>query len=196
MGKSRRNKQIPEIYDDLLAHLDAEKFIVSDFVVSETKQNHHESYSASELVNCYVSFGETRAECEIRQFSIYNYSFSYFSNSVDGRIITRLDTGDGTHNNKAPGIPLELTSVPTPHIHRYRKDGYLIAYPIKGIDYSSESSLKFDCYQGYSYFCSELSIKSLNGAAPNFIFAPKGRIHMEYEQTDPNAGIIFPLTDE
>lgn len=196
MAKAKRNHQIAEDFAAFDEHMKTAKFIVPEYVVSEHKGNHSGSFGASESVVCTNDYGNTTLDCEIRRSDIFNYSFSYLSDKIDNRVLARLDVGDGVHNNRAPGIPLALTSVPTPHIHKYRSDGYFVAYPIEGVDYSSESSLLFDCYRGYDYLCNELNIGISGGEKPKFTFQPRGQMTLYYGIEDPNAGVSFGNIDE
>lgn len=195
MPKTQKNKQIERDYEALTEHLQTVKFTVPAYVVRKPKPNHPHSFYNSETVTCDVAFGNASLDCEIRHGNNCNYSISYMTDRLDNRTITRLDAGDGTHNNRAPGIPLALTSVPTPHIHKYRPDGYFIAYPIDGIDYDSESSLLFDCKQGYDYLCKELNICSYGDGNLTFEFSPEGLLPLEYGVEDPNEGVNFGIIE-
>ena len=186
-----KQPQIVPIYDNYQQHIAARKIINSPYKVVYPKVNHPKSYYAEENVDAEYPFGHNTVECEVRQGAPYNYSFSYKSDVIDSNILVRLDTGDGTHNNKAPGIPLELSSVPTPHIHKYRKDGYAIANPIPGVDYSTEASTKFDYQQGFDYFCSHLNITDKDQQAPLFQYAPDGIMVFPVPDTDPNEDADF-----
>lgn len=188
------NKNIPAMYPDIKAHIASDKSIPSPFVVSEHKRGHRSSYYKSEPVVAAMPLGTCTVECEVRQGEPFNYSFSYSTDLLDSRQIARLDTGDGTHNNRLPDIPLEESQVPTPHIHLYREDGHAIAYPIPGVDYSSEASTKFDYQQGFDYFCQTLNISDpLLKGLPLFEYRPDGILvfpPMDAD-SDPNAGIDF-----
>lgn len=192
---AKRNRQIADDFEAYRSHMAAPKLVDVEFIVSDRKGNHPESFAGSMPVIGEVPYGETVTKCEIRELSRYNYSFSYLSDRNSDRTLARLDVGDGTHNNRVPGIPLELTSVPTPHFHEYREDGHLIAYPIDGIDYSSEESVKFDFYSGYAYLCDRLLMHAESEHAPLFIFAPDGILPFTNDETDPNRGCVFNIDE-
>ena len=190
----KRDRQIEAVYDNYDSHLKSDKTTVSPFVVSSIKPNHPQSYAAQQYVSSEYPFGNTSIDCEVRNGVPFNYSFSYLSDAVDSKVLVRLDTGDGTHRNRAPGIPLRLSQVPTPHIHKYRSDGYSVAYPIDGVDYSSEASTKFDYQQGFDYFCSGLNIHCVEKTVPQFRYAPDGILVFPMTDNDPNEGADFDTT--
>ena len=144
-------------------------------------------------VMCEIEFGNTSLACEVREESIYNYSFSYLTDAISKRVLFRLDMGNGTHKNVAPDIPLNQSSVPTPHYHQYREDGRLLAYPIDGLDYDSEEALKFDLQHGYAYLCEKLSISTFSGASPKAYFTPEGFYAWDFGDTDPNQDVEFNI---
>lgn len=189
-----KDNQIAETYRDYESNLKSHKSTDSPFVVSAVKPNHPQSYEAQQAVIADYPFGNTIVKCEVRSGQPYNYSFLYLSDAVDSRILARLDTGDGTHRNRTPGIPLEESQVPTPHIHKYRADGYSVAYPIEGLDYSSEASTKFDYQQGFDYFCRVLNIYDSQNASPQFKYAPNGVLVFPVPDSDPNEGVDFTAT--
>lgn len=193
---AKRNRAIADDYAAYSAHIDAPKLVDVEFVISEEKPNHRSSYIGTLPVQAQVPYGATSVVCEVRDMSLFNYSFSYLSDKNKERTLARFDAGDGTHKNRAPGIPLDCTSVPTPHLHRYRDDGYLIAYPIDGVDYSSEESVKFDFEKGYSYLCETLSLGCADGRVPAVAFQPKDRLALTIEETDPNSGCNFNEIDD
>lgn len=198
MGKSHRQKKNTRVRDsfgDYLQNLDSDKLVESQFVVSDVKRNHPTSHFGEMAVVCSYPLGCTSVSCEIRNLSPHNYSFTYASDWVSDRLLARLDVGDGTHYNRVPGVPLEESSVPTPHIHLYREDGYLIAHRLDGIDYSSEQSVEFNYHDGYSYLCRCLHIKSDNSQEPSFDFIPEGRLNFQESDADPNGGIEFPMNN-
>lgn len=178
------------------SNLNSSKYINSPFVVTLPKKNHPSSYFNKCDVCSDVPFGNTTLSCEIRNQSPHNYSFSYCSDEYDEHVLARLDMGDGTHNNRVPGIPLSETSVPTPHVHKFRSDGRLIAYRIEGVDYSDESSIMFDYEQGYDYFCELLHIRAQGGENPKFYFLPQGQIDFRISDKDPNENVIFPNQED
>lgn len=189
-----KDKQIAEVYNNYDNHLKSRKTTDSPFVVSSIKPNHPQSYAAEQAVSSEYPFGNTLVNCEVRPGVPFNYSFSYLSDAIDSKILVRLDTGDGVHRNRAPGIPLRLSQVPTPHIHKYRSDGYSVAYPIEGVDYSSEASTKFDYQQGFDYFCRGLNIQDNEKASPQFKYAPDGVLVFPVPDSDPNEGADFDTT--
>lgn len=186
---------IAEDYAHYHDHMDMKKVIPNNFYVIKEKQNHSRSYAGAITVSCEIPFGNTQLQCEIREASSYNYSFSYITDCVDDRVLSRLDVGNGTHRNRAPGIPLELTSVPTPHYHYYRDDGYFLAYPLDGINYSGEESIKFDFNKGYSYLCDRLKFQGSESGILSFNFCPEGIIPLMDVMNDPNENISFTEID-
>lgn len=192
---AKKNKQIADDFAAYRSHMDAPKLVEVEFIVRDRKGNHKESFAGSIPVNAEVPYGETVTECEIRELSRYNYTFSYLSDRNNDRTLGRLDVGDGTHYNRVPNIPLELSSVPTPHFHEYREDGYLIAYPIEGVDYSSEESVKFDFSKGYTYLCERLHLHTDGEQEPLFTFAPDGVLPFTIDETDPNSECVFNIDD-
>lgn len=192
----RKEPNIIPIFGDYLEHVDFSKTIDSPVTVSKKKENHPDSYWVRKDVTAKRPFGNTSLECEIRQGAPYNYSFSYHSDRIPSKVLMRLDTGDGTHNNAkyVPGIPLELSSVPTPHLHKFREDGYAVAYPIPGVDYTDEPSTKFDYQQGFYYLCTELNMTDPQGNAPLFMYAPDGVLNFPAADANPNEGADFDTT--
>lgn len=195
-ARSKRNTAIKSDYASYETNLKTDKFIGSPFVVQSCKGNHPSSYYDETNVVCSAPLGNTCISCEIRNMPPFNYSFSYKSDWLREQILARVDVGDGTHNNRAPGIPLEETSIPTPHIHLYREDGYFLAYRIDGIDYSSNESVKFDYYQGYQYLCERLNISGFDNVSPLFEFRPKGKLNLMVSDIDPNEGVEFPNNND
>lgn len=195
-AKSKRNATVQAAYTDYEANLAAEKIVGSPFVVQSIKQNHPSSHYDETPITSAAPLGAMCVSCEIRNMSPFNYSFSYKTDWIDDRVLVRLDVGDGTHNNRVPGIPLEETSVPTPHIHIYRNDGYFVAYRIDGIDYESDEPVKFDYYKGYEYLCARLNIGCENKIPPAFYFQPLGQLNLMISDTDPNEGVEFPADNE
>lgn len=195
MSKCKPDKDIAETYSQYRRHMDSDKGVKSPFIVSDPKHNHPDSYAGEIDVSSSYPYGNTSANCEIKRFSEFHYTFSYISDALQSKIMARLDAGKGTHKNTAPDIPLALTSVQTPHFHEYREDGYLIAYPIEGIDYSSEASTHFGLSDGFSYFCKKLRIQSDNSSLPLFEFQPFGRLPFTDKETDPNINVDFTEID-
>lgn len=192
MGKNqKRNLKIVEDYDLYHMHMEKEKEVPENFYVIKEKENHPQSYAGSIDVNCEVPYGKTELQCEIREASSYNYSFSYMTDMLKDRILARLDVGNGTHRNRAPGIPLQLTSVPTPHYHYYREDGYFLAFPLDCVDYSSEDAVKFDFYKGYSYLCNQLKFYGNGAKDLYFDFCPEGVLPLLDDGNDPNENVLF-----
>lgn len=188
-----KEPQIVPLFDDFKIHVASPKNLASPFTVSKPKKNHTGSYGEEKEVTADYPFGNVSVECEVRKGDQYNYSFSYKSDEIDSRVLVRLDTGDGTHNNAkyVPDVPLELSSVPTPHIHKYREDGYSLAYPIPGVDYAKDPSSEFDYLKGFRYLCGELNITATGGADLEFVYAPDGVIVFPDQYTDPNEGADF-----
>lgn len=192
MAKANRDKQIQDKYSQYKVHLDTDKTINGELRVITIKPNHKNFYAGESDVKAHVPFGNTSMECKIKSTDEYQYTITYKSDAIDKRLLTRLDAGAGTHRNKAPGIPLELTSVPTPHYHEYRNDGYDIAYPIEGVNYSDESSTKFDYNQGVHYFCNKLHINNTSGEKATMTYTPEGVLPLNEDNTDPNENVEFP----
>lgn len=191
--KAKRDKQVEENYTKYLAHLDSEKTIDGPLDASSVNRNQHNFYTGSTEVKAAVSWGSSSAHCSIRRDNEFYYSITFQSDALDSRVLARLDAGMGTHYNRAPGIPQHLTSVPMPHYHEYRQDGYDVAHPLQGIDYSDESSTKFGCVQGFAYFCDRLHIKDSSGFDAAVICSPAGILPLDFEcYNDPNDNIDFP----
>ena len=106
------NAQIRNNYDLYRSHLDADKVIDGQLGVSDVKKNHGSFDVGEVVVSSAVKFGNTSIECKIDRDDEYHYTILYRTDSIDTRLLTRLDAGAGTHRNTAPGIPLGLTSVP------------------------------------------------------------------------------------
>lgn len=186
-SKPKRDIQIADIYTLYDNHLNCQKTATSEIRISNEKENQSNFYYGSTDVIAPILLGHTSLECKIKKADQYHYTLTYKSDAIEKRLLTRLDAGAGTHRNTAPDIPLHLTSVPTPHFHRYREDGYDIAYPIDGLDYSDESSTKFDYKQGFSYFCNKLYIKN-----SSIDYTPTDILPLTIEETDPNEDVEFP----
>lgn len=191
--KAKYDRQVEENYAHYRAHLDSDKTVAGTLDASGAKDNQANYYAGSILVAASVPWGETSAECKIKRNDKFNYTITYQSDALDSRLLTRLDAGIGTHFNRIPGIPQHLTSVPLPHYHEYRSDGYEVAYRIQGVDYSDESSTKFGCDQSYAYFCDKLHIKDASGSNPSIRCTPAGVLPLEFEtEIDPNNNVDFP----
>lgn len=187
------DKQIAENYALYRANLDADKTIVGVLDVSSVKKNQRNFYSGDCTVIAGVPFGSTSVECKIKRSDEYHYTLTYCSDAIKSRLLTRLDAGIGTHFNRAPGIPQHLTSVPLPHYHEYRKDGYDVAYPIPGLDYSDESSTKFDYIQGFLYFSEKLHITDSSGGDVRMECSPLRMPSQDRViESDPNNNVNFP----
>lgn len=80
-----------------------------------------------------------------------------------------------------------------PHYHEYRSDGYDVAYRIPGVDYSDESSTKFDYEEGFLYFSDKLHIKDPSGGEVRIDCRPLSVPSKDIEiDNDPNNNVDFP----
>lgn len=192
-NKAKYDSQIKQNYPQYRANLDSDKTIAGALDVSTVKKFRSNFYSGTIDVAAAVPFGNTSVECMIKRNDEYHYSIAYHSDAIESRLLTRLDAGIGTHFNRAPGIPQHLTSVPMPHYHEYREDGYDVAHRIPDVDYSNESSTKFDYVKGFLYFSNKLHIKEASGGDVKIECSPIGVLPLDIESDiDPNNNVYFP----
>ena len=190
-----KNKDIHNNFEDYKKNLECVKYTNNNFIVTTKKSNHPNAYYGESEVKCSYTFGNTKESADIKNFDANYYTFSYLSDKFNNKMLARLDMGGATHRNNAPGIPLELTCIRSPHFHEYREDGHLLAYEIEGLNYENEESLKFDFHQGYKYFCNRLNIHSQTNESLSFAFQPSGLLPFVNEEIDPNLGVDFKEID-
>lgn len=117
-----------------------------------------------------------------------SYSFQIRSDKFKDQVVLRFDEGDATHRNNIPGLPIDQQSVTTPHFHRYNEQGYFIAYKTEELKTVAQTSLGIE--DGFDIFLREAKI-GRTVAAPLIQISENGIIQMNFQQTDPLAGVNF-----
>ena len=187
MAKLKVNSELLRIMDDYNLFMSSEKKTEMPIIVSKEKPNHKTSLYKEQLIECDISFGETKMDCEIREKNPSNFSFQLVSNKLSNRVIARLDEGNGVHRNNLPHIPLAEQQVTTPHFHKYDDSGFFIAYKPASLDaYENRLNIK----EGLHVFCEEEKIESLNDNTVEILIKEDGVFPFEHDK-DPLNGIMF-----
>lgn len=103
---------------------------------------------------------------------------------------TRFDADGQTHKNNLPDIPLEDQQVTTPHFHKFRSDGFLIAYKTKEL-IENESNISLN--KMFPIFCREFNIVDVNGEHVVMDISVEGELKFDEIDYDPHENITFEL---
>ena len=184
----KQNNELLQIMQDYVQFMDSDKTIHLPVIVSEHKKNHHSSLYHESVLTSVFPFGITKFDCEIRDRDVLSYSFQIRSDKFKDQVVLRFDEGDATHRNNIPGLPIDQQSVTTPHFHRYNEQGYFIAYKTEELKTVAQTSLGIE--DGFDIFLREAKI-GRTVAAPLIQISENGIIQMNFQQTDPLAGVNF-----
>jgi len=180
------NDEILAALNDYNLFIDSDKSVELPFLVSKEKGNHPSSlYESKDLVSSYP-FGQTKLDCEVREKSEFDYSFSILSDRITKRVLFRLDEGDGTHYNRHISVPLNEQQVTTPHFHKYGNDGIMYAYKSILLKQINEP---LNIHDAFGIFCDEIH---LDGNRKSFEMKEDGVLpNMKESVSDPLKGVDF-----
>lgn len=192
MGKLKQNKEILQKYKEYEEFMNSGKTVCSPIIVSNPKGNHGTSLYSKHPLQAEIPFGNAFMTCEVRNGDHRDYSFQILSDAFTERVVLRYDTGDGTHKNNAPHIPLAEQSVTTPHFHKYDSNGYFLAYKTDLLQDPKQAKFLFDVEFGFPYFCQEGRINSTDSRhdIPE-IQIRDGNLPFKEDDIDPLEGINF-----
>ena len=188
MAKLKINKELLRIMDDYDLFMYSEKKTEMPIVVNNEKPNHKTSFHKEQPIECDISFGETKMDCEVRNKNPFNYSFQLVSNKLSNRVLARLDEGNGVHRNNLPHIPLAEQQVTTPHFHKYNNSGFFIAYKPASLNALGGNTLNIK--DGLRFFCDEEKIGSFDERLIEILIKEDGELPLEHDK-DPLNGIMF-----
>ena len=179
--------EILAILNDYHLFLDCEKHVDMPFYVDRVDSNHLGSLKGESVLTANNPLGNTQLVCEVKEKNEYKYTFKILSDSIQSRVLFRMDEGDYAHWNRHLPIPVEQQQVPTPHFHKKGDDGIEFAYRTARLE---ESSSPLNIHDGFEVFCEEshinhekIEIQVLEAGQLSFVFEP---------DPDPLQGVIFP----
>ncbi len=179
--------EILSILNDYHLFIDSDKRIEMPFHVGEIDHNHISSLKGSSTLFADNPLGNTVLECEMRERSVYNYTFRILSDAISKRMLFRMDEGDRTHWNRHLPVPVDQQQVVTPHFHVFADDGIMFAYRTAALEELSSPLIIRD---GFIAFCDEIHINQENRTVT---VQEEGVLPFEFvPEIDPLIDIQFP----
>lgn len=180
------DEEIVELLNDYNLFINSKKSVDLPYTVSGVKKNHPSSLFQSQNLSSTYPFGQTKLNCEVREKSELDYSFSILTDRIKRGILFRLDEGDGAHYNRHLRIPVDKQQVTTPHFHMYDENGILYAYKSERLERSGDS---LNIHEGFEVLCEEVHIE---GCCADFEIKEDGVFpNFQEKIIDPLAGVHF-----
>lgn len=191
MGKPIRSNNINENYDLYENLLKSSKKLLSPIISINRERDQDKNHTGSLKRKVPVLINSEENCC--LEVIVKDNNRERFNFIIDHEIskpfyAVRFDSSGGTHKNNLPDIPLKEQSVKTPHFHKFRSDGFEIAYRTEEL-IENESNLSLN--KMFPIFCKEFNIIHPNREDVNISI--EGELKFDEIDYDPHENITFEL---
>lgn len=193
MGKAKQNENIRDNYNIYEGFLKCNKNLLSPNILINKDRDKDINHvgSLKRRVPMHIdTLEDCCLEVVVNEINTRRFNFLIDHEISQPLHAVRFDSDGQTHKNNLPNIPLEEQQVTTPHFHKYRSDGFLIAYKTEKL-IKNETNLSLSCM--FPIFCEEFNIGYPSKESINIDISMDGEINFGEDEYDPHQNINFEL---